>query len=306
MRVSQFWRSTIWIWTGAAMLTACVQMQPPLGTARAASRGSHASGKILDYLYVSDQGAREVEVLANGSYQKVGAITRGIEGPAGLFLDDGGNLYVANYLGGDITEYAHGSARPKFRFGARMVEPLDVSVDRDGNVYEADFDGKFVNEYRQASNKVVNSCAEAGSPWSVAVDAAGDVFVAVDSNRGGKIVEFAGGLSGCNGKTLGVTFSYAGGTVLDKQGDLIVCDSSRPGAVDLIEPPYEKVARKLGSHWSSPSRLAIDKTNALIFVTDKDAAMVTVIDYRTGKIVSSVGGGLSKPAGVVDEPNAVY
>jgi DNA-binding beta-propeller fold protein YncE len=306
MRVSQLCRNTIWIWTGAVMLTACVQMQPPLGTARAASRGSHASGKILDYLYVSVQGAREVEVFANGSYQKVGAITRGIEAPAGLFLDDGGNLYVANYLGGDITEYAHGSAHPKFRYGARMVEPLDVSVDRDGNVYAADFRGKFVGEYRQASNKVVKSCAEAGYVWSVAVDAPGDVFVAAGSTGGGSIGEFAGGLSGCHGKRLGVRFGYAGGMALDKHNNLIVCDSSHPGAVDVIKPPYEKVSRKLGSHWASPSRLAIDKTNALLFVTDKDAAMVTVIDYRTGKIVSSVGGGLSKPAGVVDEPNAVY
>ncbi len=308
MKISQLCRSAASIWLGAAIVAGCSQMQPPLTAAGATVHGAHASGKTLQYLYVSDQRAGEVEVFANGSYQKAGAISRGIEGPEGLFLDRAGNLYVANFLGGDITEYAYGSAHPKFRYDRHMVEPVNVSVDRDGNVYEADFDGDFVNEYRQASNKVMNSCAEPGNVSSVAVDAAGDVFLTVDSSRGGRIDEFAGGLNGCHGKWLGVSLGYAGGIVLDKHGDLIVCDSSDPGAVDVIEPPYDKVARRLGSHWSSPSRLAIDKTNSLVFVADKDSDLVAVIDYRTGKIVSSLGStsGLSKPAGVVDEPNAIY
>jgi hypothetical protein len=290
------------------MFAGCTQMRPPVATAGTASRGSHPSGKILDYLYVSDQRAGEVEVFVNGSYQKVGAIGRGIEGPLGLFLDKAGNLYVANFLGGNITEYAHGAARPMFKYDAGMKDPVNVSVDRDGNVYEADFNGQFVNEYHQGSNKVLNSCAEPGAVSSVAVDAAGDVFVAVNSSSGGSIAEFAGGLGGCHGKALAVTLGHAGGMVLDQHGNLIVCDSSDPGAVDVIDPPYEKVARKLGSQWSSPSRLSIDENNALVFVADKNADLVAIIDYATGRKVSSLGSasGLSKPAGVVDEPNAVY
>jgi len=308
MRILHLYRNRLWICAAAAMLAGCAQIQPPLAAAEPASRGSHPSGKILDYLYVSDQRAGEVEVFANGSYQKVGAISRGIEGPLGLFLDKAGNLYVANFLGDKITEYAHGASRAMFRYDAGMKDPVDVSVDREGNVYEADFDGQFVNEYHQGSNKVLNSCAEPGAVSSVAVDAAGDVFVAVNSSSGARIAEFAGGLSGCHGKALGVTLGYAGGMVLDKHRKLIVCDSSDPGAVDVIDPPYEKVARKLGSRWSSPSRLSIDKNNALVFVADKDADLIAIIDYSTGKRVSSLGSanGLSKPAGVVDEPNAVY
>jgi serine/threonine-protein kinase len=308
MRISQLCRNAASIWLGAAAIAGCSQMRPPLTAAGATVHGPHASGKMLDYLYVSDQRAGAVEVFANGSYQNAGAISRGVEGPEGLFLDEAGNLYVANFLGGDITEYAYGSSRPKFRYDAHMVEPVNVSVDRNGNVYEADFDGKFVNEYRQVSNKVVDSCQEPGNVSSVAVDAAGDVFLTVNSSRGGRIDEFAGGLSGCHGKRLGVSLGYAGGIVLDKHANLIVCDSSDPGAVDVIKPPYTKVARKLGSHWSSPSRLAIDETNSLVFVADKDSDLVAVINYSTGKIVSSLGSmnGLSKPAGVVDEPNAIY
>ncbi|HLY03324.1 MAG TPA: hypothetical protein VKR56_12625 [Candidatus Cybelea sp.] len=308
MRVSQFCRTAAWVCATTAIVAGCAQTQPPLAPAGAAERAPHAGGKVLDYLYVSDQRAGEVEVFANGSYQKVGTISRGIEGPEGLFLDKAGNLYVANFLGGNITEYPYGSARPKFKYDAHMVEPVSVSVDRNGNVYEADFDGQSVNEYQQGRNKVVSSCAEPGYVSSVAVDAAGDAFVAVNSNRGGSIAEFAGGLSGCHGTTLSVTLGYAGGIVLDKHRNLIVCDSSDPGAVEVIEPPYDKVRRKLGSHWSSPSRLAIDKDNSLIFVADKTADLVAIIDYSTGKLVKSLGStnGLSKPAGVIDEPNAVY
>jgi sugar lactone lactonase YvrE len=254
MRILHLYRNGLWICAAAAMLAGCAQIQPPLAATEPASRGSHPSGKILDYLYVSDQRAGEVEVYANGSYQKVGAISRGIQGPLGLSLDNAGNLYVANFLGDKITEYAHGVSRAMFRYDAGMKDPVNVSVDREGNVYEADFDGQFVNEYHQGSNKVLNSCAEPGAVSSVAVDAGGDVFVAVNSNSGGRIAEFAGGLSGCHGK------------------------------------------------------VSIDKNNALVFVADKDADLIAIIDYSKGKRVSSLGSanGLSKPAGVVDEPNAVY
>ncbi len=110
MRISQLYRNGLRICAAAAMLAGCAQIQPPLAAAQPASRGSHPSGKILDYLYVSDQRAGEVEVFANGSYQKVRAISRGIEGPLGLSLDKAGNLYVGNFLGDKITEYAHGAA----------------------------------------------------------------------------------------------------------------------------------------------------------------------------------------------------
>ena len=69
MKISQLCRNVASIWLGAAMLAGCFQTQPPLTATGATVHGPHAGGKMLEYLYVSDQRAGEVEVFANDSYQ---------------------------------------------------------------------------------------------------------------------------------------------------------------------------------------------------------------------------------------------
>lgn len=261
----------------------------------------------LKNLYVSGFEPEDVIVLKNGSYKSAGTISKGLISPDGEFADTAGNLYIADYDGVDIQEYKPGSKSPWFTYNAGMTDPVNVSVDTDGNVYEADFDGYYVNEYAQKSNTVINSCSPGGPVEGVAVDQSNDVFVDYNETPSGTglIVEYKGGLANCQGTPLGVALDFAGGMVLDANGNLIVCDAYAP-AVDVIAPPYSSITGTLGSGYSFPFHVTLSKNNKLAFVAD--FYDVYVHKYPSGALVTTLGSafGIIEPAGAVDGENAVY
>jgi hypothetical protein len=278
-----------------------------------ASPGSVSPARYrgLKALYVSDAGTGAVEILKNGTWASLGSISTGLGGPDGDFLDKKGNFYVANYSGVTIQEYKPHGTSPSFTYSSGMTDPVGVDVDTHGNVYEADYSSGgsgFVNEYAQGSNTVLHTCSPGGAVEGVAVDLAGDVFVDYNTpSSGAKITEYKGGLSGCKATVLGVTLGFAGGMVLDAHSNLIVCDQTAP-AVDVIDPPYSSVTGTLGSGYSDPFHVTINKANALAFVADAAAANVQVLKYPSGTNVITLGSaqGLSDPFSAVDGPNAVY
>ena len=257
-------------------------------------------------LYVSDFGA-DVVVLKNTSYKNVGTISKGLLSPDGDFVDAAGNLYVADYDGVHIQEYKPGAKSPSYTYRAGMTDPVNVSVDSHGNVYEADYDGYYVNEYAQKSDTVVNSCPLSGGAEGIAIDSNNDVFVDYNltSSGTGAIVEYKGGLAGCNQALLKPRLKFAGGMVLDSHGRLIICDAYAP-AVDVIAPPYSAITGHLGSSYLFPFHVTLSRNNKLAFVAD--VYNVLVWDYSSGSLVTTLddANGLTYPAGAVDSENAVY
>ncbi|MGA8533638.1 MAG: hypothetical protein WB615_05980, partial [Candidatus Tumulicola sp.] len=273
----------------------------------------------LQDLYVADYGRGSIVLLKNTDYSADGTITNGINGPLDVSLDRAGNLYVANASGVNVTEYTPGASSPSFTYSAGMVEPIFLTVKANESVYEVDSgnangvghnDG-FVNEYARHSNSVLRSCQTQGHPTGIAVDSAGDIFVALNTASSyGHIVEYKGGLNGCKTTTLGVQFGFVAGIALDTNANIIATDYDR-GQVDVLAPPYTKVARRLatGGRLSEPYSVSIDGTNTTVYVTDFDKNVVLVIDYASGKVVRKLDdshGGISVPAGTADGPNAVY
>jgi hypothetical protein len=275
---------------------------------RPAVRSSYAG---LDDLYVTAYGGTTLDILKNKTYKQVGGISDGLEGADGDFLDLQGNLYVANWSGVTIAEYAPGGESPSFTYSASMTDPVNVTVDTHQNVYDADYSGEAVNEYAQQSNTVTESCDPGGEVEGVAVDKHNDVFVSYNiyttKVTGAQIAEYKGGLAGCSETVFSLDLAFAGGMVLDKKGNLVVCDQGN-SVVDVIPPPYTSVSRTIGSGLSDPFHVTLNKSNKLAFVTDLSNDDVEVIDYRTGSVVRTLGTsqGLTNPAGAVDGPNAVY
>jgi len=263
----------------------------------------HRSKKLKD-LAVSDFGSGAVEVL-NGKYALISTITSGLDGPDGDFYDTKGNLYVANYVGINVTEY-NKSDTQTFTYNSGLIDPIGVSADAHGNVYVADYgDGaaSVVVEYPQGSNTPTTSCSTGLANEGVAVDKSGDVFVDGNNpNTGqGNIVEYAGGLSGCSGTTLTPTLGFAGGMQVDSHKDIVVCDQLV--GVDIIPPPYTSV----GSTITGPADSfhdALNATNKLLFIADLSNAEVWVDDYPSGTNVTKLNGanGLVDPAGVATYP----
>ncbi|MBZ5677067.1 MAG: hypothetical protein LAP61_22720 [Acidobacteriia bacterium] len=141
------------------------------------------------------------------------ATSASLNDPVAVFVDTGGNLYIADYTNGRIRKVTAGNGvittvagDGSFRYSgdggpattASLNGPLGVAVDGTGNLYIADWDN---NRIRKVSNGVITTVAGGGSPSSgtgdgglatstslngpssVAVDSQGRVYVADTGNN---------------------------------------------------------------------------------------------------------------------------
>ena len=186
--------------------------------------------------------------------------------PRGMAADSAGNVYVADALdnrvkrigtdGSVVTVAGNGSAG----FGgdggpassAQLNGPAGVAVDRAGNLYIADFANNRVREVTTDGN--INTIAGSGlqayagdtgpatqaalnGPQGVAVDAAGNVYIADTNNhairkvtRDGNINTIAGtgvpGFLGDGGPPTAAQITAPAAVALDAAGNLYVSDAS--------------------------------------------------------------------------------
>ena len=142
------------------------------------------------------------------------------------------------------------------------------------------------------------SIADSGfsRPEGVAVDAAGNVFVADTGNGVVKKITLAGAVD-----VLGSPFSSPRGVAVDAAGNVFVADYDNS--------PVEKISLAgtvsvLSSGFSGSDGVAVDAAGN-VFVTDLDRASVKKISLAGA--VSSVGSGFSSPHGVaVDAAGNVF
>lgn len=284
---------------------------------RSTRAASPATTQLPRDAFVSDAGNASVDIIANQGWTNVGRVTNGLNGPDGDWVDRKGNLYVANYSGGDVTEYAPSATSPTFTYSRGLIDPINVSVDGRGNVYVSDFGfgrAGVVNVYPQGSNVVKAWCAvpgDVGGAEGVAIDTKGDVFVAYnDSGSGpGQIAEYVGGLKGCNSTILPVSLTFAGGIAIDASGNLIVCDQgspSVPATIDVIAPPYTSITGHFGTTWRDPVHIALRQSGYILMVADVGSGIVSVRRYPSGAVITTLGSaqGIVQAIGVADFPEA--
>lgn len=256
-------------------------------------------------LYVDDAGKQAVDIFKNGSWKKLGGITGGIGDIDLNWVDAKGDFYFAQFSPVDIVEYAPGASAPSFTYDSNMEFPVDVTTDRAGNVYEVDEQTSSVNEYAQHNNAISASCGNGGAFLSEAIDSSGDVFVGVEIGARGRIVEYGGGLNGCHATQLGVALNFPGGMALDKNGDIVICDQAT-NSVDIIAPPYNSVSGTLGSGYSTPVSVRLNRRNDEAYVVNEGPPNdVFVLKYPTGSLIKKLSSknGISGAAGAVDSDN---
>lgn len=84
-----------------------------------------------DNLYVGsgeDTFPGSVDVFAAGSGTLLRTISQGIDGPRALAFDSAGNLFVANFSGGDVTVYAPGSSAVLQTISNGLSHPQALAV----------------------------------------------------------------------------------------------------------------------------------------------------------------------------------
>ncbi len=168
-----------------------------------------------------------------------------VDGSGNLFLADTGNERVRMVTAAGVIGTVAGNTAPWLR------SPVAVAADGNGNVYVADdigarvmkvsaggavgvFAGTGVVGYAGDGGAAVN--AELDSPSAVAVDAAGNVYIAEEGNHVVRKVDAAGtittvagngsaGFSGDGGPARSAMLDAPGGLAVDGAGNLYIADS---------------------------------------------------------------------------------
>ena len=85
----------------------------------------NAKGALI---YISDRGTNEVYTYSYKSRALVGTLT-GFNTPAGLCTDSAGDVFVTEYTGADILEYAHGGTTRIATLSDTGEKPMGCSID---------------------------------------------------------------------------------------------------------------------------------------------------------------------------------
>ena len=207
--------------------------------------------------------------------------------PAGVAVDASGNVYVADYANNKIREISptgvvttlagtggQGSADGAGT-AASFTYPHGVAVDVLGNVYVAD---TFSNKIREISPAgMVTTLAGSGSagsldglgtaasfntPEGVAVDAAGNVYVADSGSAlirkispAGAVTTLAGGANSLSADGTGgaASFSILSGVAVDAAGNLYVGDSVSNKIRKIAQSQPEPLVPVIT--WASPGAI---------------------------------------------------
>ena len=188
--------------------------------------------------------------------------------PCGVAVDSAGDLFIADTdnnvirevvkaTGDIITVAGNGTAGYSGDNGpataAELDSPRGVAVDAAGDLFIADYGNNVIREVVKATGDIITvagngtagysgdngpaTAAELNDPNGVAVDSAGDLFIADSDNNvirevvkaTGDIITVAGngtaGYSGDNGPATAAELNGPDGVAVDSAGDLFIADT---------------------------------------------------------------------------------
>ncbi len=232
-------------------------------------------------LYIADTLNQRVRKVSNGVITTVAgsgapgfsgdngpATSAPLIGPYGVAVDSAGNLYIADSGNDRVRKVSNGVITTVAGGGpslgdngpatsAQLYAPYDVAVDTAGNLYIADSGNDRV---RKVSNGVITTVAGGGpslgddgpatsaqlnSPYSVAVDPAGNLYIADYFNNrirevsNGVITTVAGngapGFSGDSGPAADAELYLPEGIAVDPAGNLYIADTDN-NRIRLLTP----------------------------------------------------------------------
>jgi sugar lactone lactonase YvrE len=298
-----------------------------------AARFDYPEGVAVDSagnVYVADQSNDEirkitpsgvVSTLAGsagqpGSSDGTGSAARFYE-PTGVALDSAGNVYVADKYNDEIRKITPSGvvstlAGSAGQIGssngaggaARFDDPEGVAVDSAGNVYVADASNDEIRKVTPSGvvTTLAGSAGQSGSsdgtgsaarfyhPTGVAVDSAGNVYVADYYNQeirevtpSGVVTTLAGS-AGQVGSSDGIgsaaTFDYPWGVAVDSEGNVYVADAANneirkitpSGAVTTLAGSAGQTGSSDGTgsaaRFDQPTGVAVDSAGN-VYVADR-------------------------------------
>ncbi len=265
--VSTFAGNGVFAYSGDGGAATSAQLNTPMGVAVSAAN-----------LYISDTANNVVRSVANGvisNFAGSGALGSSgdgnaatgaqLNGPQGLAVDSAGNLYIADTQNHRVRKVANGIISTVAGTGtagfagdggaaasAQLNAPFGVAVDAAGNLYIAEFSNNRVRKVATkgdistlAGNGVSGfsgdgsqaGSAQLNGPQGVAVDSAGNVYIADTANNrvrkvtpNGVITTVAGtgaaGVSGDNRLAVNAQVGNPVAVAVDSVGNVYIADGS--------------------------------------------------------------------------------
>ena len=230
-------------------------------------------------------------------------------GEGAIALDSAGNLYIADAGNNRIRKVSNGviTTVSGGGVGAQLSNPTGVAVDSSGNLYIADFGNQVV---RKVSGGVTTTVAGTGTagfntstgtatsvqlnyPWGVAVDAAGNLYIADSGNNLVRKVT-NGALTSVLQITTptGVTVDGAGNLYVAAYSSNLVALSPPSGMPSIFAgnqtPGYSGDAGSAtNAQLDGPASVAIDP-NGNLYITDYYNDVVRKV---AGGIITTLAGG---------------
>ena len=223
-------------------------------------------------------------------------------------VDAAGNIYVPDFTNTRVVVLPQDSSPPLVITG-NLENPLGVAVNSSGYIFVGDEGAGLVvfNPYTAGAGQVFQTFLPL-QPYDVAVDAARNVYVSVES--AGRVAVFND-----NGTEL---YSFNGlnsarGLALDGAGNMYVADGVNSVFVlNSITAATQRPGKQLcqASGFTRPSGVAVDSSN-LIYVADTGGNRVVVLDTVHASspcaLKHSYTSGLSAPIDVaVDGTGRIY
>ena len=243
----------------------------------------------------------------------------GFEMPAGVAVDNSGNVYVADYMNNAIKEIVavNGSipASPTIRtLGSGFSHPMAVAVDGNGDVFVSDFGNQAFKEIVAVSNSIpasptIVTLGTSSSPGGIAVDGQGNVYVVATTPQNVPLSTVT------SQSTLG---ARSNSTVVSNGG--LSVPSFPPGSVSEIlafngSIPTSPISRTL-IPLSYPTGVAVDGHGNVYVANGCGQAVVfpspcgSVIELAavngsvpTSPVITTLGSGFSFPTGVAVDVN---
>lgn len=230
-------------------------------------------------VYVADGGnGRVLELAANASSPKVLPFA-GLGNPSGVAADGTGNVYVTNLGNNLVLKLGAGSSGTTELTFAGLTSPLTspsgVAVDSNGALYVTDGADRVLKLPAGSSNPTVPPFTGLSKPTGVAVDGAGNLYVADTGNN--RVLKLAAD-SNTQSALSFTGLNNADGVAVDDAGNLYLVDRGNNRVLKLAAGSGE-VSQLAFSGLEQPEGVAVDHA-ANVYVTD--AGNNRVVKLATG------------------------
>lgn len=291
------------------------------GTALAGFTVEDANGAALATLYASGTGMGAGLTMDPGTV--AASTATGFQSPKSIEIDAAGDTFYADADADAVLEFPPNSSTA-VDIGTGLSKPAGVAVDGAGNVFIADTGNNRVVEVPMVDGKLSNSAqvtlaaaadskgnatpiagAALNAPAGVAVDGAGDLFIADTGNNRVVAIPYNGSWNLPAAAAVGSALTGPLAVVADPLGNIYVANSGA-GQIDKIFSPFSEPTQQLVAvGFGNPTGLALDASGSL-FVADQADGEVVRIPNISGSLNPNLevqaGIGIDAPYGVAVDP----